>query len=188
MHRIDLDIFSITYLSCLYWYEHFCCISAACCEHHQYIARVASYCSWKTINQLWGKTINLRVWMKEICTLLVKLHIIFSRMQRPSIIQVGCPTCCYQVCALDHANVGTADLDYSSGPCHRNDCRPTLSIMPLRVLSTGGGGSPRASLPHLTLIHDWMTHTSHWMTPHTGWHGVTAQLREPCTQTVTVIA
>ena len=64
--------------------------------------------------------------MKEICTLLVKLHIIFSRMQRvkqharPSIIQVGCPTCCYQVCALDHANVGTADLDKSSGPCHRN--------------------------------------------------------------------
>ena len=64
--------------------------------------------------------------MKEICTLLVKLHIIFSRMQRvnqharPSIIQVGCPTCCYQVCALDHANVGTADLDYNSGPCHRN--------------------------------------------------------------------
>ena len=38
--------------------------------------------------------------MKEICTLLVKLHIIFSRMQRvnqharPSIIQVGCPTYC----------------------------------------------------------------------------------------------
>ena len=28
------------------------------------------------------KTINLSVWMKEICTLLVKLHIIFSRMQR----------------------------------------------------------------------------------------------------------
>ena len=55
--------------------------------------------------------------MKEIGTLLVELHIIFSRMQRvnqharPSIIQVGCPTCCYQVCALDHANVGTADLD-----------------------------------------------------------------------------
>ena len=55
--------------------------------------------------------------MKEICALLVELHIIFSRMQRvnqharPSIIQVGCPTCCYQVCALDHANVGTADLD-----------------------------------------------------------------------------
>ena len=64
--------------------------------------------------------------MKEICTLLVKLHIIFSRMQRvkqharPSIIQVGCPTCSYQVCALDHANVGTADLGYSSGPSHRN--------------------------------------------------------------------
>ena len=60
--------------------------------------------------------------MKEICTLLVKLHIIFSRMQRvnqharPSIIQVRSPTCCYQVCALDHANVGTADLDYNSGP------------------------------------------------------------------------
>ena len=54
--------------------------------------------------------------MKAICTLLVKLDIIFSRMQRvnqharPSIIQVGCPTC-YQVYALDHANVGTADLD-----------------------------------------------------------------------------
>ena len=46
--------------------------------------------------------------MKEICTLLVKLYIICSRVQRvnlharPSIIQVGCPTCCYQVCALDH--------------------------------------------------------------------------------------
>ena len=46
--------------------------------------------------------------MKEICILLVKLYIICSRMQRvnlhvrPSIIQVGCPTCCYQVCALDH--------------------------------------------------------------------------------------
>ena len=65
--------------------------------------------------------------MKEICTLLVKLHIIFSRMQRvnqharPSIIQVGCPTCCYQVCALDHANGGAADLDYGSEHCHRND-------------------------------------------------------------------
>ena len=64
--------------------------------------------------------------MKEICTLLVKLHIIFSRMQRvnqhdrPSIIQVGCPTCCYQVCALDHANGGAADLDYGSEHCHRN--------------------------------------------------------------------
>ena len=55
--------------------------------------------------------------MKEICTLLVKLHIIFSRMQRvnqharPFIIQVGRPTYCYQVCALDHANMGTADLN-----------------------------------------------------------------------------
>ena len=45
-------------------------------------------------------------------------HLAFSRMQRvnqharPSIIQVGCPTCCYQVYALDHAIVGTADLDY----------------------------------------------------------------------------
>ena len=61
------------------------------------------------------KKITLSVWMKEICTLLVKLHIIFSKMHRvdqharPSIIQG--PTCCYQVCALDHANVGTADLD-----------------------------------------------------------------------------
>ena len=65
--------------------------------------------------------------MKEICTLLVKLHIIFSRMQRinrharPSIIQVGCPTCCYQVCVLDHANGGAADLDYGSEHWHRNE-------------------------------------------------------------------
>ena len=72
------------------------------------------------------KAINLSVWFKEICTLLVKLHIIFSRMQRvnlharPSIIQVGHPTCCYQVCALDHAKGGTADLDYRSEPYHRN--------------------------------------------------------------------
>ena len=76
--------------------------------------------------------------MKEICTLLVKLHIIFSRMQRvnqharPSIIQVGCPTCCYQVCELDHANVGTADLDYSSGHWHRNGLNvgPMLQLWP----------------------------------------------------------
>ena len=65
--------------------------------------------------------------MKEIYTPLVKLHIIFSRMQRvnqqarPSIIQVGCPTCCNQVCALHHANGGAADLDYHSEHCHRND-------------------------------------------------------------------
>ena len=39
---------------------------------------------------------------------------------RPSIIQVGCPTCCYQVCALNHAKVGDADLNYPSEPCHRN--------------------------------------------------------------------
>ena len=42
-------------------------------------------------------------------------------MLRPSIIQVGCPTCCYQVCALDHAKGGAADLDYPSEPCHRNE-------------------------------------------------------------------
>ena len=47
--------------------------------------------------------------MKEICTLLLKLYIICSRMQRvnlharPSNIQVGCTTCCYHVCAPDHA-------------------------------------------------------------------------------------
>ena len=39
----------------------------------------------------------------------------------PSIIQVGCPTCCYQVCALNHAKVGDTDRDYPSEPCHRND-------------------------------------------------------------------
>ena len=44
--------------------------------------------------------------MKEIWTLLVKLCIICSRMQRVnlharhSIIQVKRPTCCYQVCAV----------------------------------------------------------------------------------------
>ena len=38
----------------------------------------------------------------------------------PSIIQVGCPTCCYQVCALNHAKVGNADPGYPSEPCHRN--------------------------------------------------------------------
>ena len=87
-------------------------IKTFCREHHHIVHE---------------KTINLSVWIKEICTLLVKLHIIFSRMQRvnqharPSIIQVGCPTCCYQVCALEHANGGTADLDLSSGTCQRND-------------------------------------------------------------------
>ena len=40
---------------------------------------------------------------------------------RPSIIQAGCPTCCYQVCALDHAKGGTADLDHPSKPCHHDD-------------------------------------------------------------------
>ena len=59
----------------------------------------------------------------------MKLYIICSRMQRvnlharPSIIQVGCPTCCYQVCALDHAKWGTADLDYHSEPCRRNELK-----------------------------------------------------------------
>ena len=55
------------------------------------------------------KAINLSVWIKEICIILVKLHIICFRMQRvnlhnrPSIIQV---------CALNHAKVGDADLGY----------------------------------------------------------------------------
>ena len=75
------------------------------------------------------KAVNLSVWMKEICTLLVKLHIICSRMQRvnlhfrPSIMRVGCPTYCYQVCALYHAKGDTGDLDYPSEPCHRNELR-----------------------------------------------------------------
>ena len=77
--------------------------------------------------------------MKEICTLLVKLNIVFSRMQRvnqharPSIIQVECPTRCYHVYALDHAKGGAADLDYHSGPCHRNEittklCGPSRQV------------------------------------------------------------
>ena len=40
---------------------------------------------------------------------------------KPSIIQVWCPTCCYQVCALDHAKGGTADLDHPSQRFHRNE-------------------------------------------------------------------
>ena len=82
---------------------------------------VSSYCSWKKTQLIsvfeWRKSVHY--WWNSI--------LFFSRMQRvnqharPSIIHVGCPTCCYQVCALDHANVGTADLDYSSGPWHRND-------------------------------------------------------------------
>ena len=39
---------------------------------------------------------------------------------RPSIIQVGCPTRCHQVCALNHAKVSDTDLDYPSEPCHCN--------------------------------------------------------------------
>ena len=72
------------------------------------------------------KAINLSVWVKEIRTLLVKIQSICSNMQRvnlharPSVIQVGCPTCFYQVCALDHAKEGTADLAHPSEPCHRN--------------------------------------------------------------------
>ena len=68
----------------------------------------------------------MSVSIKEICTLLVKLQIICFRMQRvnlharPSIIQVGCPTHCYQVCVLNHAKGGDADLDYPSEPCHHN--------------------------------------------------------------------
>ena len=65
-------------------------------------------------------------WNLYTIGVLVKLHIICSRMERvnlhakPSIIQVGCPTCCYQVCALDHAKGGTADLDHPSQRFHRN--------------------------------------------------------------------
>ena len=35
------------------------------------------------------------------------------------LIQMGCPTCCYQVCTQDHAKRGPRDLDYPSKPCHR---------------------------------------------------------------------
>ena len=46
-------------------------------------------------------------------------YILFSP-ERKELTSMLDPLCCYQVCALDHANVGTADLDYSSGPSHRN--------------------------------------------------------------------
>ena len=84
--------------------------------------------------------------MKEICTLLVKLYIICSRMQRvnlharPSIIQVGHPTCCYQVCALNHAKGGTTDLDYHSEPCHRNG---SINLLELRRWTAGWETSAR---------------------------------------------
>ena len=74
--------------------------------------------------------------MKEICTLLVKFHIICSRMQRVnlharrSITPVGCPTCCHQVCALDHAKGCTADLDYCSGVRPTNDISIEFEIRP----------------------------------------------------------
>ena len=96
------------------------------------------------------KAINLSVWMKEICALLVKLHIIFSRMQRvnqharPSIIQVECCTCCYQVCPLDHAKGGTADLDYHSEPYHRNDFEPAAGnfVVPIDMYQLKKGCAP----------------------------------------------
>ena len=47
---------------------------------------------------------------------------------RPSIMQVGCPTCCYHVCALDHVKRGTADLDHPSELCYRNGIIPTNEV------------------------------------------------------------
>ena len=97
--------------------------------------------------------------MKEICTLLVKLHIIFSRMQRvnqharPSIIQVGCPTCCYQVCALDHANGGAADLDYGSEHCHRNVCLVlTWDLMWMTRMGNNGTAGSISERRHSSLV------------------------------------
>ena len=58
-------------------------------------------------------------------SLLVKLHIICSSMQRvnlharPSVIQVGYPTMLSGVCT-GPCKGGTADLDYPSKPCHHN--------------------------------------------------------------------
>ena len=111
-------------------------------NHQNILPLTPSYCSWKKN--------NLSVWMKEICSLLVKLHIIFFRMQRVHqhvrlpIIQVACPTCCYQVCALGHANVGTADLDYSLVPCHRNVPR-SMSSTRAKVCTTAFGLCIRSS-------------------------------------------
>ena len=58
---------------------------------------------------------------------------------RPFIIQVGHPTCCYQVCERDHAKVGNADLDYPSERCRRNaSLDPNMCGFPYtyRVLSS----------------------------------------------------
>ena len=44
-----------------------------------------------------------------------------TSMLDPLLYRWGCPTCCYQVCALDHANGGAADLDYGSEHWHRNE-------------------------------------------------------------------
>ena len=73
---------------------------------------------WRKSVQYWWSYISFSPECKEL-----------NQHARPSIIQTACPTCCYQVCALDHANVGTADLDYSSGPCHRNGSFHTLLDM-----------------------------------------------------------
>ena len=64
---------------------------------------------------------------------------------RPSIIQLGCPTC-YQVCALDHAKGGTADLDYPLEPCHCN----------VTSISSGFSGTFPQKLAHF------LTHSSSW--------------------------
>ena len=64
----------------------------------------------------------------------MKLHSICSKTQRvnqyarPSIKHVGCPICCFQVWALDHAKEGTADMDYPSKPCHPYVLISTLSV------------------------------------------------------------
>ena len=72
---------------------------------------------------------------------------------RPSIIQVGCPACCYQVCPLDHAKGGTADLDYHSEPYHRNDFEPAAGnfVVPIDMYQLKILSDPR---PDSSIIYD----------------------------------
>ena len=92
---------------------------------------------------------------------------------RPSIIQVGCPTCCYEVCALNHAKWDTADLDYPSEPCHRDAASQLcyklsmISFLPLFIWEI--------ELKRHFYIWDALTSCARllvcrWSTPNGTWH------------------
>ena len=103
-------------------------ISSSSCIPLSAVLNISLVSLFASMNVLLGISSGPRLFFllsffKEICTLLVKLHIIWSRMQRvnlhvrPSIIQMGCPTL---------SGVYTE-------PCKMGWCRPRL---PLRALSS----------------------------------------------------